>query len=146
MEEEGGAVEEIGSVIAKGTNSTTGSCEGAEHVEAGQMSMQGEGSSTNKTNPYSNLSGELAFYKNPNHQGILDLGVVSKTPFGPFPSLNVESPFRVGLNTLWKNRVAQETLRGLLVRIGLKWQVYYPAPPSPSPSTLMWDCLLFSID
>ncbi|KAG5563120.1 hypothetical protein RHGRI_005764 [Rhododendron griersonianum] len=96
VEEEGGACEEIGSVIAKGTNSTTGSCEEAEHVEAGQVSLQGEGSSTSKTNPYSNLSGELAFFKNPSNQGILDLGVVSKTPFGPFPSLNVERPISSG--------------------------------------------------
>ncbi|XP_058200932.1 uncharacterized protein LOC131315754 [Rhododendron vialii] len=96
MEEKGGACEEIISVIAKGTNSTKGSYEGAEDIEAGQVSMQGEGSSTSKTNLYSNLPDELAFCKHPSNQGFLELDVVSKTPFGPSPSLNVERPISSG--------------------------------------------------
>lgn len=143
VEEEGGACEEIGAVIAKGTDSTTGSCEGAEHVKAGQVSMQGEGSSTSKTNPYSSLSGELAFFKNPSNQGILDLGVVSKTPFGPFPSLNVERPISGGPQYFVEE---PSSPRDSERAISENWaEIASMLPKSPKPTPINTDVGLSSI-
>ncbi|KAI8570498.1 hypothetical protein RHMOL_Rhmol01G0038900 [Rhododendron molle] len=95
--------------------------------------MQGKGSSTSKTKPNSFLSGELALCKNPNNQGILNLGVVSKTPFGPLPSLNVERPTSSGLQYFVGEPSSPYDSGRAISEIGAEMAILLPSSPKPIP-------------